>query len=86
MKENKKFVVVLVQRKQTHHKTLPARTSSIFPAERDHLGMCPTKDDILFVLDIIIISLTKVTVWGRPVIPRVTRGLAYSPRIWLIGC
>eukprot|EP00983_Pelagomonas_calceolata_P024527 773087-Pelagomonas_calceolata.AAC.1 len=26
------------------------------------------KEDILFILDIII-SLTKVTIWGRPVIP-----------------
>eukprot|EP00983_Pelagomonas_calceolata_P014411 458873-Pelagomonas_calceolata.AAC.1 len=40
----------------------------MFPAERDHLGMCAMKEDMLFILDIII-SLTKVTVWGKPVIP-----------------
>jgi len=34
---------------------------SIFPAERDHLGMCAMKWDMLFILDIII-SLAKVTI------------------------
>eukprot|EP00983_Pelagomonas_calceolata_P042678 1138603-Pelagomonas_calceolata.AAC.1 len=40
---------------------------SIFPVERDHLGMCAMKEDMLLILDIII-NLTKVTDLG-PMIP-----------------
>jgi len=35
---------------------------SIFPLERDHLGMCALKEDLLSIMHIII-CLTKVTIW-----------------------
>eukprot|EP00983_Pelagomonas_calceolata_P021296 667155-Pelagomonas_calceolata.AAC.2 len=76
---------------RTHHEILllPVRTREHISCgetppgevcnERGH-GVHPAR-----TVDIII-SLTKVTVWGRPVVHKGYKGgLAYSPRIWLIG-
>eukprot|EP00983_Pelagomonas_calceolata_P038579 1136841-Pelagomonas_calceolata.AAC.1 len=44
--------------------------------------MCAMKEDMLFILDIII-SLTKVTVRGRPVIPsccKIVKGVNPEPK------
>eukprot|EP00983_Pelagomonas_calceolata_P010417 337763-Pelagomonas_calceolata.AAC.1 len=68
MKEIRKFVVVLVQESRHIMRLCLREQWSIFPAGRDHLGMCAMEEDTLFILDIII-SHTKVTVWGRAVIP-----------------
>jgi hypothetical protein len=77
MKEKRKFIIVLIQKSRHIMRTCLRKQGSIFPTERDHLGMCAKKEDMLFILNIII-CLTKVTVRGRPVIPScclITKGV-----------
>ena len=68
MEEKTKFVIVLALEIRHIVGSCWGKQRSIFPAERNHVGIDAVENDMLLILDII--SITQVTGGGVALTPR----------------